>query len=87
MKEPIKDLFNVKVGDKVTLTNPDFLIRDYLKKAIFHGIKIDHLKVLCSMVEGKEYKVVDVCKSCKILKIKIGKLFLPIHYEHINQVL
>jgi hypothetical protein len=34
----------------------------------------------------KEYKVADVCKSCKILKVKIGKLFVPINYEYINQV-
>jgi hypothetical protein len=74
---------DIKIGQFIKVVNPKKLIRDYLIKTSINNIDIEKLIVLCSIIEGKKYKVVDVCKTCRIVKIKVGKLYLSLNFRYI----
>jgi len=82
----MKDLSNIKVNDQITIKNIDDIVKTYLQSSIFTGIKLNHLRLLCSLKEGKKYKVVDVCKTCQSLKIKIGNFYSPIRFKYIDNI-
>lgn len=82
----MEELSEIKINNQVTIKNVDEIVKTYLKVSIFTGIKLTHLRLLCELKEGKRYIVEDVCKSCKRIKIKIGKFYLPIKFNHIDQI-
>jgi hypothetical protein len=76
----------IKINDKITINDVDELVKGYLRDKLFYGIEIKHLRALCQIKGGAKYKVVDVCKSCKLLKIKVGGNFVTIKYSYISDV-
>ena len=82
----MKKDFILKVGDQVTLINPDLIIKNYLSESIFSGIRFDVLRLVCELKEVHKYKVVDVCRTCKRAKIEVGKKKLSIRYSEIKSV-
>lgn len=82
----MKTIENVKVKDFVEICDTDRMVKDFIVAGIFSNIDIEHLRYLCAIVENKKYKVFDVCKGCKFVKIKIGKKFVPVKYRYIIKV-
>jgi hypothetical protein len=76
-----------KVGQKIKIKDTDKLISDYLKNSIFKGIDLVRLKLLCQLKEGKDYTISNYCRSCKLVKIKMGKFYLSIKTEHIIELI
>ena len=82
----MKTIETVKVGDFVEIYDTDLMVKNFITDKIFHNLEIGHLRALCSIAENKKYKVSDVCKSCKMLKVKFGKKHVPIRYRYIRVV-
>jgi hypothetical protein len=82
----MEKLKTIKINDKITINDVDELVKGYLRDKLFYGIEIKYLRALCQIKGGTKYKVVDVCKSCKIFKIKVGGNFVPIKYSYISDV-
>jgi hypothetical protein len=82
----MKTIENVKVGDYVEIYNTDLMLKNFISDKIFSNLQIAHLRALCSIIENKKYKVSHVCKSCKMLKVKLGKKNVPIKYRYIRCV-
>lgn len=74
-----------KKGSFVVIKTVNPIIEDYLRNHITSGIKIDTIKILCSIQENKKYVVVDYCKSCKRVSIKIKNSHISIKEEFLEE--
>ncbi len=75
-----------EVGQQISISNPDKVVELYLKDCMFSHISYDMLRAICNLKKDEFYKITDVCKSCKIVKIKVGKKFASIKYIHISKI-
>ena len=80
----MKQFESLEVGDSVEIKNPDEFVKEFLKEKIFYSLDIEHLRMVCKIKKDKKYTVADNCKSCKILKIKLGEKFLPVKYKFLK---
>lgn len=81
MEKTIKDL---KKGDTVKIVDIDSMIKKYLSEGIFDGIKIERIRLMFCIVENKKYKIIDLCKPCRKITIKVGKSYISIDYKYVN---
>jgi hypothetical protein len=82
----MKTIENIKVADYVEIYDTDLMVKNFISDKIFSNLEIPHLRALCSIIENKKYKVSHVCKSCKMVKVKLNKKNIPIKYRYIRSV-
>lgn len=83
----MKTIEDIKIGCFVEIYDTDLMVKNFISDKIFNNLDIEHLRLLCNINETKKYKVSDVCKSCKMIKIKLGNMNVPIKYRYIKSVL
>lgn len=83
----IIDVNLLKVGDKIELKDADSIVKDFLKERMFLSLEIKHLRVFCLLKDNTKYVITNVCKSRKMVKIKVGKFWLDIRYSQIKTYL
>jgi hypothetical protein len=80
----MKKFESLEVGDSVEIKNPDEFVKEFLKEKLFNSLDIEHLRMVCQIQKDKKYTVADNCKSCKILKIKLGEKWLSVKYKFLK---
>ena len=82
----MKTLQTIKVNDFITIGDVDLLVNNALKTTSDTLLAVNRIRFLCSLKNDKKYKVVDVCRSCKLVYIKYGKNKAWIKYKYINAI-
>lgn len=83
----IDGLNNIEENDFVNIKDVDNLIKDYFKNSVIErGLVVSELRILCSIKPNKSYLVVSVCHPCKMLKILVDGMNVPIYFSQISEV-
>lgn len=80
------DPAKIIIGEKITLYYVKRFVEEKIRDYIFSSFDYDRLALLFKLEEGVKYTVTDHCKACHFVTIKVGKKYINIKYNSINEI-